>query len=376
MDGSHASSASLVILSLPGLAALAALLFTWMQVGQASKELRISEQGQITGRFNVAITNLGSSSVDVRLGGIYALERIMLDSARDHPTVVSVLAAYVRRHAPVTTTSTARKAPPDAEINAAMNILAGRRPDRDKGMLIDLSRSDLSGWKPTPTDIQLGGVALTGSDLRGAELAVADLHDANLEQADLSDATMYGANLRASSLLGANLRSTNLVEADITNAWLCTDGSDCPDLTKTNLTGASLSGASLVGADLVTTIICSTSTEFVIETEAPAASHPPGRDVRDCADLSRADLSQSRLVQMDLAGANLAGALLTGANLAEAHLKGANLAGADLTGADLSKADLTNADLSGANLTRVDVTGARHAGAKLKGTRGVPDSFL
>lgn len=58
----------LAVVSLPGLAALAALLFTWMQVGQASKELRISEQGQITNRFNAAVTNLGSDSVDVRLG--------------------------------------------------------------------------------------------------------------------------------------------------------------------------------------------------------------------------------------------------------------------------------------------------------------------
>ncbi|MCF3133173.1 hypothetical protein [Streptomyces olivochromogenes] len=36
---------SLIAVSLPGLAALAALLFTWMQVGQASTELRIAEEG-------------------------------------------------------------------------------------------------------------------------------------------------------------------------------------------------------------------------------------------------------------------------------------------------------------------------------------------
>ncbi|MGW1362934.1 hypothetical protein ACWCQP_36700 [Streptomyces chartreusis] len=39
---------ALIAASLPGLAALGALLFTWMQVGQAGKELRISEHGQIT----------------------------------------------------------------------------------------------------------------------------------------------------------------------------------------------------------------------------------------------------------------------------------------------------------------------------------------
>lgn len=90
----------LVAVSLPGLAALAALLFTWMQVDQTRKELQIGEQGQITNRFNAAVRNLGSESRDVRLGGIYGLERIMQDSARDHPTVVSVLSAYVRQNAP------------------------------------------------------------------------------------------------------------------------------------------------------------------------------------------------------------------------------------------------------------------------------------
>jgi hypothetical protein len=37
----------------------------------------------------------------VRLGGSYALERIARDSARDHPTVMEVLSAYVHEHAPL-----------------------------------------------------------------------------------------------------------------------------------------------------------------------------------------------------------------------------------------------------------------------------------
>jgi hypothetical protein len=36
----------------------------------------------------------------VRIGGIYALERIARDSAPDHPTVTEVLAAFVRDHSP------------------------------------------------------------------------------------------------------------------------------------------------------------------------------------------------------------------------------------------------------------------------------------
>jgi hypothetical protein len=41
----------------------------------------------------------GADKLDVRLGGIYALERIAKGSKRDHPTVVEVLSAFVREHA-------------------------------------------------------------------------------------------------------------------------------------------------------------------------------------------------------------------------------------------------------------------------------------
>ena len=50
---------------LPGLAALIALRSTNQQV---SHQLQIAEQGQITDRYNAAITNLGSRSIEVRLG--------------------------------------------------------------------------------------------------------------------------------------------------------------------------------------------------------------------------------------------------------------------------------------------------------------------
>ena len=32
------------------------------------------------------------------IGGIYALERIARDSAKDHPTVMEVLTAFIREH--------------------------------------------------------------------------------------------------------------------------------------------------------------------------------------------------------------------------------------------------------------------------------------
>ena len=66
-----------------GLFAAGALLFT-------ARNFALSREGQVTDRYTKAIEQLGSDKLDVRIGGIYALERIARDSARDHPTVMEV----------------------------------------------------------------------------------------------------------------------------------------------------------------------------------------------------------------------------------------------------------------------------------------------
>src|SRR4051794_25603678 len=42
--------------------------------------LRTSREGQITDRFSKAVEQLGNDKVEIRLGGIYALERVARDS--------------------------------------------------------------------------------------------------------------------------------------------------------------------------------------------------------------------------------------------------------------------------------------------------------
>jgi membrane protein implicated in regulation of membrane protease activity len=79
-----------------GLAGLAAL----GSLAMASRTYRLTQQGQITDRYIKAIEQLGSDKLDVRLGGIYALERIANDSPSDRATITEVLTAFVRGHAP------------------------------------------------------------------------------------------------------------------------------------------------------------------------------------------------------------------------------------------------------------------------------------
>jgi hypothetical protein len=74
---------------LGGTAFLVGLYFT-------SQTLHVSQEGQLTDRFTKAIDQLGKENLAVRLGGIYALERIARDSESDHWAVMEVLTAFVR----------------------------------------------------------------------------------------------------------------------------------------------------------------------------------------------------------------------------------------------------------------------------------------
>lgn len=64
------------------------LWFTWRRARAGDATVRIMEQGHITDRFTKAIEQLGKldgdrPNIEVRLGAIYALERIAIDSPRD-----------------------------------------------------------------------------------------------------------------------------------------------------------------------------------------------------------------------------------------------------------------------------------------------------
>ncbi|MCX5336545.1 pentapeptide repeat-containing protein [Streptomyces sp. NBC_00140] len=367
--------------TLPGLAALVALLFTWMSVGQTNKDLQISEQGQITTRFNVAITNLGSASLDVRLGGIYALQRIMQDSSRDQRTVVSVLSAFVRRHAPVPVSGfrPAQEHRPPADVVAVVSVLGSRSADRELTQdgkplyRVDLSNADLRGLE-REVGLTEGGMRrrstfrfafLTGADLRHAGLENYDLFDASLNLANMSDANLQDTDLRNAFLTDANLTNARLGAADMTGAHLdganlhnahlsraeetdeTSEADSSADLTHADLTGANLSTADLRGVVLI------------------------DADLTD-ADLTGADLRGADLTRAHLIDANLGTADLRGVVLMRADLTGADLRGADLTHADLSNADLSNADLSNADLTGAKMSGAKLSGAIFEGARGVP----
>jgi uncharacterized protein YjbI with pentapeptide repeats len=267
----------------------------WASVRNTSKTtaltlraVELSEQGQVADRYTRAIEQLGSEKLDVRLGAIYALERVAHDSHRDHPTIMEVLAAFIREHSREQWPPTADEAPgrgarPD--IQAAVTVIGRRNPTHDRAHVdlfaanlagTDLDRADLTGANLRRAD--LTGATLIDTVLTGALLVDTVLTEAVLVGADLTGAFLWPAYLTGAALIGTNFTGANLRSADLTGATLTRAKLMEANLTSADLTGADLTDADLTGADL---------TDARLSQEAPV----PGGWVRDTGSgrLKRAD---------------------------------------------------------------------------------------
>ena len=127
----------------------------------------------------------------IRLGGIYALERIAKDSEKDHGPIMEVLTAYVRENAPSREEEDTPDGPgpPPTDIQAILTVI-GRRKTTD-----DNRRNELLDLR----DTQLVRTTLVGADLSQAILYRANLSEANLDGAILVGANLYRATLSAAS---------------------------------------------------------------------------------------------------------------------------------------------------------------------------------
>jgi hypothetical protein len=231
------------------IAAVGALIFNGISATATNEQIELSRLGQITDRYSAAVEQLGSNSVEVRIGGIYALEQVMRDSQDDQPTVVEVLAAFVRSrdarrpspspHPTIAALPGVRtnREPRPADLVAALTALGRRNLQRDRpGQMADLKYANLDGLDLT--GIELRRVDLSGTSLRGSVLVGAEISDSWLFAADLTDARVSLADLSCSLMVGANL-----TRADLSNSNLTRVGLVDAILDGTNLTGVILNDA-------------------------------------------------------------------------------------------------------------------------------------
>lgn len=87
-----------VLAAVGGLAVLLGAYVGWRRLRLNEQELQTARDGQVTERFTRAIDQLGSENTDVRIGGLFALERIARNSPVDRDAVIETIGAFVRRH--------------------------------------------------------------------------------------------------------------------------------------------------------------------------------------------------------------------------------------------------------------------------------------
>jgi uncharacterized protein YjbI with pentapeptide repeats len=296
--------------------------FTW-------RNIKLVQEGQITDRFTKAIEQLGAvdasgkKKLEVRLGGIYALERIANQSERDHWPIMEVLCTYVRENSPAPAKEENPQEDPGLEPSPDVPPLA----TDIQAILTVLGRRDRKYERDQILDLR-------DTDIRGAQLPVADLSGANLRRALLRRAWLGGVNLSRAFFDEADLCQADLPHADLHGAVL-----DRADLRHTNFISANLVAASFAGTNL-----------------------------------SNADLRYTLLRGANFSVANWELELerKTGVEFPRANLRGAHLGNADFRDANLSGTDLRQTE----GLTQEQVNSAKgDSNTQLPDGLHVPDSW-
>jgi len=215
----------------------------------AQKQVNVAEQGMITDRLNKAVEGLGAEktikdaageatkpNLEVRIGAIYALERIAQDSLRDHLQIMEILCSYVRTNAPCTEplpeAIPEKRTIPPLDIQTIITIL-GRRQTLGKD-------------KEFARKFRLN---LRNCDLSGVNFENGDFSAAMFQSSKLEGAIFNSAKLVGCQMFAANLRYTMFWDADLTGARLDKVVAS-PNNKYDSLNRAILHGACLYGADL------------------------------------------------------------------------------------------------------------------------------
>ena len=216
-------------------------LFQFLQQQKAAHDLLISNQ------VSKGFEQLAGAKIEMRLGGIYALEGVMNASTQYHGPVLEALCAFVRES---TIGKTVSKPAPD--VQAALTVIGRRIEGRhfliDFPGTLDLAKVSIPEAHLFRAD--LSGAILHYANLSRASLVGADLSGAGLIGANLSDAGLVGADLSYAMLLDANLTGADLTEANLSRADLTGAARSGAILLDANLTGADLSGAKLTQTQL------------------------------------------------------------------------------------------------------------------------------
>ena len=209
------------------------------QVEAAHRQVEAAQQGLSNERYQKGAEMLGSDVLSVRLGGIYALQRLANEHPQEyHVQIMRLLCAFVRNPTAKGNGEAGLADHRTGEVAATYEDRGGARPRQDVEAVMEAiaTRSKIG--------IDLERAGKFQLDLRGAKLGGLNLinfEHVNLSWANLSYADLSCANLRPlTDMSWIHAVSVNLSSACLVDV----------NLAVTQFWGADLSGALLQGADL------------------------------------------------------------------------------------------------------------------------------
>lgn len=208
------------------------------QADIALKQVEIAQSGLLDDRYQTGIELLGhDAKLSVRLGGIYALERVAeSDPLTYHIPAMSVLSVFIRNwHIKL---DNEQKGLPE-DVYAILEVI-GRRSRKqheielERKYLVNLRGAHLHRWTP---DVPLFAPA---PDFSNVDFSDADLSEVQLSQVKLANSRFSYANLSGAMLMHADLSHASFVGADLSDV----------SLAYANLSEASFDWARLSETDL------------------------------------------------------------------------------------------------------------------------------
>ena len=293
------------------------------QAEAAHRQVETAEQSLLNERYQRGAEMLGSDVLLVRLGGIYALDRLAAEQPDSyHIQIMQLFCAFARRphqhhddkslnrqeltsdyalfgdqsgvSNPIPIAEYSRVIFPSLDIQAVMEAICSRDEVRRKKELtenfrVDLSESNLSRLALVKIPANLPLATMWAANLSGAYLPFA-----NFQSAVLSNAALPGANL-----LRANLSDANLRNSDLSGTLLSTADLNGAMLIRANLSNAKVIGANLTGAVLKDSILTGaefSGTPLPQEALAVINDHLPAI----APEVSKVDLATTGLTQSQL----------------------------------------------------------------------------
>lgn len=306
----------------------------------AQRQADIAEQGHITDRINKAVQGLGAEktvrrhrsnqegtllyeyspdgqidpnkpifdeltlpNLEVRIGSIYALERVANESGADRAQIIEIFCAYVsnNNHAPATFpypqlerfSTDEQKPDMDERFSGGASGL-GRdwstklkppRPDTRAAIAVLLRVIEKFSGKGDSIDtppLTFSSANLQRADFRGANLAGAKFEDcqldgADLEKTDLADAKFVNCTLIGASINSANLTGTNFLESKLE----CVNAASIKSMSGCSFWNCDCSGILFADADMSNSHFVVTARKAIFSAESMNNTIFSMCDIRD-----------------------------------------------------------------------------------------------